>query len=122
MALPVQTPINERVVWAYMADVSTASSAFAVAPCKGRIVKMGSVIYVAITSADSAITSKIGGTAITGGSWTIANSGAAAGDVDTAVPTGANVVTEGANIEFISDGASSTTAPAMFYAVIRMDV
>ena len=121
MALPENTPLNERVVYAYMADVSTASSAFTVAPCRGRIIEMGSVLYVAITGADAAITSKIAGTAITGGSWTITQSGSAAGDVDTAVPTAAHLVNDGDNIEFISDGASSTTAPAMFYAVIRIE-
>lgn len=119
MALPKIRPLNERIVWAYMADVSTASSAFAVAPIRGTIVEMGSVIYNAITGADSAVTSKITGTAITGGAWTITQSGSAAGDVDSAVPTAANKVVAGDNIEFISDGASSTTCPAMFYAVIR---
>lgn len=122
MPLPVQTPINERVVHAYAADISAASSAFVRAPCKGRIVKAGSVIYNAITVADSAITMKINGTAVTGGSWTIATAGSAAGDVDSAVPTGAFTVNEGDNIEFISDGGSTTTCPAMFDAIIRMDV
>jgi hypothetical protein len=119
MTLPTNHPLNEKIVWAYMADVSTASSAFAPATVRGKIVKMGSVIYNAITGADSAVTSKIAGTAITGGSWTITQSGSAAGDVDTAVPTAAYTVNEDDNIEFISDGASSTTCPAMFFAVIR---
>lgn len=119
MALPTPHPLNEKIVWAYAADISAASSAFAVAPVRGKIVKMGSVIYNAITGADSAVTSKIAGTLITGGSWTITQSGSAAGDVDTAVPTAANFVNEDDNIEFISDGASSTTCPAMFFAVIR---
>lgn len=119
MALPTPHPLNEKTVWAYSADISTASSAFAVAGVRGKIIKMGSVIYNAITGADSAMTSKISGTLITGGSWTITQSGSAAGDVDTANPTAANFVNEDDNIEFISDGASSTTCPAMFYAVIR---
>src|SRR5574343_2006219 len=106
MALTSNRPLNIVRVSAYMADVSTASSAFAVAPCRGKIVNMGSVIYNAITGADSAVTSKISGTAITGGSWTITQSGSAAGDVDTAVPTAAFNVVEDDNIEFISDGAS----------------
>src|SRR5919108_6138007 len=108
MALPKNRPLDVIRVHAYMADVSTAGSAFAVAPTRGRIIKMGSVIYNAITGADSAITSKIAGTAITGGSWTITQSGSAAGDVDTAEPTAARDVTEDQNIEFITDGASST--------------
>jgi hypothetical protein len=119
MALPENRPLTEKTVFAHMTDVSTASSAFAVAPFRGKIMKMGSVISVAISGADSLITSKIAGTAITGGNWTIANSGAAAGDVDTAIPTGANNVNEGQNIEFISDGASSTASPTTFFATIR---
>lgn len=120
MAYPSNRPFNVIRVTAYAADISAASSAFAVAPCNGKIIKMGSVIYNAITGADSAVTSKIAGTAITGGSWTITQSGSAAGDVDTAVPTAAFRVTEDQNIEFISDGASSTTCPAMFFADIRV--
>lgn len=118
MAYPTKRTFNTIRVYAHMADVSAAGSAFTVAPCRGRIVKMGSVIHVAITSADSAITSKIAGTAITGGAWTITASGAAAGDVDTAVPTAANYCNEDDNIEFITDGGSSTTAPTTFFADI----
>lgn len=120
MALPKNRPLNVIRVSAYMADSSAASSAFAVAPCRGKIIKMGSVIYNAITSADSAITSKIAGTAITGGAWTITQSGSAAGDVDTATPTAANLVNEDDNIEFISDGGASTTCPTMFFADIQV--
>lgn len=118
MSLPNNRPLNVIRVFAYLADSSTAGSAFAIAPCRGKIVKMGSVINAAVTTADTAITSKIGGTAITGGSWTIAFSGAAAGDVDTAIPTAANSVNEDDNIEFISDGAGSGTVPTTFFADI----
>jgi hypothetical protein len=120
MAYPSNRPFNVIRVYAYAADISAASSAFTVAPCRGKIIKMGSVIYNAITGADSAVTSKIAGSTITGGAWTITQSGSAAGDVDTAVPTAAFQVNEDDNIEFISDGASSTTCPAMFFADIRV--
>src|SRR6478752_2488769 len=99
MSLPNNRPLNIIRVHAYAADISTAGSAFTVAPCRGKIVKMGSVRYVAITGADSAVTSKIAGTSITGGAWTLTQSGSAAGDVNTAVPTGANFVNEDDNIE-----------------------
>lgn len=118
MALPVHRPLNVVRVYAYMADISTAGSAFTVSPTRGKIVKMGSIIGVAITVADAAVTSKINGTAITGGSWTVAFTSAAAGDVDTAVPTAANLVNEDDKIEFISDGGSTTTSPTMFFADI----
>lgn len=119
MAYPTKRRLNEKSVHAYMADVSTASSAFVVAPSRGYIVKAYSALYAAITGADAAITMEINGTAVTGGAWTIANSGSAPGDIDSADPTAAHFVNEGDVIEFISDGASSTTAPAMFTAVIR---
>jgi hypothetical protein len=120
MALTVNHPLLKQVrVYAYMADVSTAGSAFAVSPIRGKVKEVGSVIYNAITVADAAASTKIAGTAITGGTWTITQSGSAAGDVDSATPTAAYNVTEGQNIEFISDGGSTTTCPAMFYAVIE---
>lgn len=120
MAYPSNRPLNVIRVHCHMADVSAAGSAFAISPCRGKIIKMGSVTHAAITSADSAITSKIAGTAITGGAWTIGYSGAAAGDVDTAVPTAAFQVNEDDNIEFITDGASLTTCPTTFFADIRV--
>lgn len=121
MALTVNRPLNIIRVHAYMADVSTASSAFVASPCRGKIVEMGSCLYAAITGADAVVTSKINSTAITGGGYSITQSGSAPGDVDSAVPTAANRVVKGDTIEFISDGASSTTAPAMFYADILVD-
>lgn len=121
MALPVPRPISEIVVQAYMADLSTASSAFAVAPCRGRIVRAYSVIGAAITVADAVWTIEINGTAVTGSSTTVAFTSAAAGDVDVSNPTGSNAVNEGDTIEFVSDGASTTTAPTMFVAVIERD-
>ena len=120
MALPEPHPLFERLVTAHMADISTAGSSFAVFPCRGEIVKLGSVIYNAITGADAIITTRIAGVAIAGGGWTVSQSGSAAGDVDEAVPTGATAGSEGQNIEFVSDGASSTACPATFFALIRV--
>lgn len=122
MALTVNHPLlKEQTVHAYMADISTAGSAFVYVPFRGKIIKLGSVIRNAITVGDAAITTKISGTAITGGSWTIANAGSAAGDIDTAVPTAAHRVVEGNYIEFISDGGSTTTCPTSFFAVIQAE-
>jgi len=120
MSLPDPRPFNIIRVFAYTADSSTAGSAFAVSPCRGKIIKMGSVTGAAVTTADTAITSKIAGTLVTGGAWTIAFTSAAAGDVDTAIPSGANSVNEDDNIEFISDGAGSGTVPTTYFADIRV--
>src|SRR3990167_2231401 len=97
-----------------MTDVSTAASVWVVAPVACTYTKMWSVISAAITSADAIITTEIGGTLVTAGGMTIANSGSAAGDVDTATPTGANTLTAGQALEIITDGASSTTSRATF--------
>jgi len=121
MALPENRSLTECSVSAYMADLSTASSAFVVSPFRGTIKRAYSVIYNAITGANAVWTMEINGTAITGVSVTVANSGSAAGDVDTGTPTAANYVNEGDTIEFVSDGASSTTCPTTFVAVIERD-
>jgi hypothetical protein len=121
MALPVNRPFNVIRVFAYMADASTAGSTFTVSPCRGKIVKMGSILHAAITTADDAITTEINGTAVTGGAWTIATASSAPGDVDTAVPTAANLVNTDDAIEFINDGASDTTAPVTFFADILVN-
>lgn len=122
MALPVNRPSNEVVVDCQMADLSTASSAFAVATHKGYIVRAYSVIKNAITGADSAWHIELNGTdiAATVGT-TVTQSGSAAGDVDV-VEIGENGdgwVNEGDTIEFVSNGNSSTTCITNFYAVIR---
>jgi hypothetical protein len=120
MAYPSHRPLNIIRVYAHCADISTAGSYFVPSPCRGRIIKMGSILYAAITTADDVITSEINGTAITGGGWTIAFTSSAPGDVDTAVPTAANFVNEDDKIEFINSGASDTTAPVLFFADIRV--
>ena len=119
MAYPTRRKLNEKYVSAYMADLSTASSAFCVAPSSGTIEIAYSTIYNAITVADAVWTMKINGTAVTGVSVTVANTSSAAGDVDSGTPTGANYVNAGDVIEFVSDGASTTTCPVTFTAVIR---
>lgn len=119
MALTVNHPLLKQVrVQAHSADIGTAGSAFTTSPIRGKIVKMGSIIHAAITTADATITTKINGTAITGGSWTVTQSGSAAGDVDTVVPTAANFVNEDDAIEFASDGASTGSATT-FWAIIE---
>lgn len=117
MALPVNYPINEMVVQAAMADISTAGSAYTVAPRRGTIARVYSVIDTAITVADATWTMKINGTAVTGVSVTVAFTSAAAGDIDSAITS--IPVNEGDLIEFVSDGGSTTTSVTHFFAVIR---
>lgn len=122
MALTVNHPmLRERTFEIYYADVSTAGSSFLYVPFRGRITAIGSVLHVAISVADSAITTAINSTAITGGAWTVTQSGSAAGDVDVATPTAANRVVEGDVIKFTTDGGSTTTAPITFFVTIRAE-
>lgn len=96
-----------------LADISTASSAYAVAPVAGKIVKITSVIDGAITLVDAILSHTIGGVAITGGNITIAFTGSAAGDVDSSTPTAANTVAADDYLSTTTNGASTGTVAAV---------
>lgn len=115
-----QEPMTDRVVGAYLADSSTASVAHCVAPCDGYIIDAYAVTAVAVTTANTTVTIKINGTAVTGGVITISTSGAAIGKVyqSTSI-TGLNYVSKGDSIRFDSDGAGSAVVPTQFMAIIR---
>ena len=111
--------LNDYFVTAEIEDVSTASSTFVAIPDGGKVIKIITALQGAISGGDAAISFEIGGTAITGGGITVANSGSAAGDVDTAEPTAANRVEEDGTIEMITDGGSTGTAKLLVTFVIR---
>ena len=111
--------LNDYFLTAEIEDISTASSTFVAVPDGGKIVKIITALQGAISGANAAITFEIGGTAVTGGAITVAHSGSAAGDVDTAEPTAANSVNEGQAIEMITDGGSSTACECVVTFVIR---
>lgn len=98
----------------YMADVSTASSSYMIAPFNGTIDKVWSVLSGAIATADSAITLYINTTAVTHPAFTIAFTGSAAGDIDSTVPTALRTFTEGQYLRVATDGASANTVPVTF--------
>lgn len=118
-AYPTKAPLADKYLNAYMADLSTASSAFVAVPAQGMLVGIMSVIANATTTADAAITVEINGTAVTGATLTITQSGSAAGDCDFNFSFNPVAVKQGDVIEFITDGSSDTTTPTMFTAVIR---
>tara|TARA_R100000008_G_scaffold85216_1_gene74581 strand:- start:887 stop:1234 length:348 start_codon:yes stop_codon:yes gene_type:complete len=101
--------LNDYFIYGEIADVSTASSTFVAVPDGGKIIKIATALQGAISGGNAAITFEIGGTAVTGGAITVAHSGSAAGDVDTAEPTAANSVAEDGTIEMITDGGSTGT-------------
>lgn len=103
---------------AKITDISTAGSTFVVCPFPGKITKIYSTIKNAITVANAALSFEIGGVAVTGGGITVAYSGSAAGDVDSATPTANNKVSAGQAIELITNGGSSTACEAVITLVI----
>ena len=111
--------LNDYFITSTIADISTASSTFVAVPDNGKIIKIITALQGAITSVNAGISFEIDGTAITGGGITVAYSGSAAGDVDTAVPTAANDVLEGGTIEMITNGASSGAKKLVVTFVIR---
>lgn len=111
--------LNDYFLYGEIADISTASQIYIPIPDGGKVVKIMSVIDNAISVADATLTAKIGGTAVTGGTITVAYSGSAAGDVDTCSPTAANTVTEGGSLEIETDGGSTTACRAGITVIIR---
>jgi len=95
-------------------NISTARSAWVVCPLAGDVDKIWSVLDGAITGADCIFSFEIGGTVITNGGITIANSGSAAGDIDSSTPSGAKTLTAGQAIEIISSGASTGAKSCTF--------
>lgn len=120
MALPFVKKVHHYMMYGTMTDISTASSIFIPVPFRGRLVAGWVSIANAITTADSLLTGKINGTAITGFTGTAAFTGSAAGTVFTMLtPTAAYDVVNGDAIELITDGASSTAAVAQWTLIIR---
>jgi uncharacterized sodium:solute symporter family permease YidK len=96
-----------------IADISSGASSWVIAPVAGTISKIYTVIDGAIITVDAGISFEIATVAVTGGGITIAFTGSAAGTVDSATPTAANVVTAGQAIEIITDGASTNAVKAV---------
>jgi hypothetical protein len=119
MALPVNRPLNIIRVSAHLADSSTAGSAWAVAPTRGKIVRLGSIIGGVVATANNVLTCEINTVAVTHPTWVQAFTSSAVGDVSEVVPTAGNNVNAGDKIEFITSGAGDTnTVPTTFYADI----
>jgi hypothetical protein len=111
--------LNDYFINAEIEDISTASSTFVAVPDGGRVIKIITALQGAISGSDAAITFEIGGTAMTNSAITVAQSGSAAGDVDTSEPTAANSVSEDGTIEMITDGGSTGTQKLLVTFVVR---
>jgi len=113
MAYPYIPDERNVFITAYLADVSTAGQIYVTPGFSGKIVKVHTALNGAIATADAGLTLKIGGTAVTGGTITIAYTSSAAGDVDSCTPTALNSFTSTQAIEIETDGASTNTIPVM---------
>jgi hypothetical protein len=121
MALPHNELYDYIDLTAHLANVTGTGKAFIPCPVRGDIVKLKVTRYATIAGADNIITTKINGTAITGGAITMPHASDAAGDTDEVTPTALNSVEAGDYIEFASGGqADDATVPVTFQAVIRL--
>ena len=110
--------INETILSLDIADGSADADYFLVSPHAGAISKIYSVIDGPVGTADITITASIGTTPVTGGVITIATANSAAGDVDVATPSAANVVTAGQAIKRAVAGGGSGGSPRIHVAVV----
>jgi len=113
--------LNNVVIPFYLADVSTLGQVYVPIGDEqaGEIVEIRTALNGTIDTADAVLTAKIGGTAVTGGVVTIAQSGSAAGDTDVARPTSARTVAAGDAIEIETNGASTNTVVVSGIIVIK---
>lgn len=110
---PKAPPLTHRFITVQIEDISTAGQKYVVPGFRGKIKKINNVINGAIATAPAVLTAKIDGTAVTGGVVTVTHTSSAAGDVDSAIPTGANTFTPTSVIEIETSGASTNTVAAV---------
>jgi hypothetical protein len=99
-------------------DVSTAGDIYLPVAFNGTVTGIHTVLWGTIATADVTLTAKVNNSAMTNGAVTIAYSGSAAGDLDTATPTAGNTVTTSDYINITSDGASTNTISATIILTI----
>ncbi len=113
--------VNYVPVTVLVEDLSTAKVRYVVSPAGGKVVWIGSTLDVVVDGADAVLTTRIAGTAITGGAITHALSGTAVGEVEQAFPTAANEVKRGETLEVSADGGASTTGQAQVTFLIEQE-
>lgn len=94
-----------------IADGSAETSYYLVVPNAGTISKITTVIDDVVSTADITITASIAGIAVTAGVITIAQSGSAAGTVDSCSPAALNIVAADDVIKFLVTGGGAGGAP-----------
>ena len=102
-----------------IADIGAVGSAFVVMPFDGILYKILITVDGALAGANTILTSKIGGSAVTGGAVTLAYSGSGGGSVFSATPSAANTFSEGQVIELASDGGATNSVRARGILVVQ---
>lgn len=110
--------LNESFISLDIADGSAEATYYVVSPHAGTISKIYTVTDGAVGTADITVTANIGATPVTNGVVTIATAASAAGDVDSATPTAANVVTAGQAINFVVTGGGSGGSPRIHLVAV----
>lgn len=110
--------LNQIVVTLDIADGSAEAVYYLVSPHAGAISKIWTVTDGAVATADITITAAIGATPVTNGVVTIATAASAAGDVDSATPTAANVLTAGQAVNFTVTGGGAGGTPRIHLAMV----
>jgi hypothetical protein len=121
MTLPNVRPVNEWTATCKTASVgSTPATAWCVAPVKGKIVRTYAVLEGTITGTATIAVGINGGADIGTGALSIAAGSAGTGASDApANAAGSAAVNEGDFISFTPSGATGSSIPATFHAVIR---
>lgn len=103
---------NRIAVSIRITDISAPDTDWIPAPMAGTIVGIAVTLHNAITAADTTLTFRINGVAITGSTIVCAFTGSAPGSTFTSTPSANNTVAQWQPIEIITDGASGTTSTA----------
>jgi hypothetical protein len=88
-------------------------------PFRCAIEKVGVVAAGTITSADCSVAVALNGTAISGSPFVLPVSGAAAGELASLVPSARTYANSDDTLSFTPSGASGSSIPATFFAVLK---
>lgn len=110
--------LNASFLHLDIADGSAEAVYYVVSPHAGTLSKIYTVIDGVVSTADITVTAAIGATGVTNGVVTIATASSAAGDVDSATPSAANVVTAGQAINFTVTGGGAGGSPRIHLVAV----
>lgn len=118
MPLPNNHTLNTDFVTTYSPSVgATPVAAYIRSPFRSRLLGYSMVLRGAITTADATITVAVNGTTV--GTFTVTQSGSAAGQVFTGTPASPVYVNSDDVVSFTPSGASGANIAGDFQGVFR---